>query len=95
MKDSMTQFLWILALIAVSFITSAADNEPPTPSAETIAPAEPAAAKNPKAEATDADAEPAPSAQNLRARDLGEAFRTFTPSEEISADNAVTFPVDI
>ncbi len=33
--------------------------------------------------------------ENLRVRDLGEAFRTFQPSEAISADNAVPFPVDI
>ena len=32
---------------------------------------------------------------NLKTRDLGEAFRNFRPSEEISADNAVPFPVDI
>lgn len=36
-----------------------------------------------------------PDADNLRNRDLGEAFRNFRPSEEISADNAVSFPVDI
>ncbi len=39
--------------------------------------------------------EPSPQADNLRNRDLGEAFRNFRPSEEISADNAVSFPVDI
>ena len=41
------------------------------------------------------EAEPAPEAGNLRARELGDAFRNFQPSEEISADNAVSFPVDI
>jgi len=39
--------------------------------------------------------EPAPQGGNLRARDIGDAFKNFQPSEEISADNAVTFPVDI
>ena len=39
--------------------------------------------------------EPQPQADNLKNRDLGAAFRTFRPSEEISADNAVPFPVDI
>ena len=39
--------------------------------------------------------EPGPQADNLRNRELGEAFRNFRPSEEISADNAVSFPVDI
>jgi hypothetical protein len=38
---------------------------------------------------------PAPQSGNLRARDIGDAFKNFQPSEEISADNAVTFPVDI
>ncbi len=50
-------------------------------------------------EATEAtaeeEAEPSPEAGNLRARELGDAFRNFQPSEEISADNAVSFPVDI
>lgn len=36
-----------------------------------------------------------PQADNLKNRDLGAAFRSFRPSEEISADNAVPFPVDI
>jgi hypothetical protein len=39
--------------------------------------------------------EPQPQAENLKNRDLGAAFRSFRPSEEISADNAVPFPVDI
>ena len=38
---------------------------------------------------------PTPQGDNLRARDIGDAFKNFQPSEEISADNAVTFPVDI
>ena len=36
-----------------------------------------------------------PQAENLKNRELGAAFRQFRPSEEISADNAVPFPVDI
>ncbi len=32
---------------------------------------------------------------DLKQPDLGEALRNFRPSEEISADNAVAFPVDI
>tara|TARA_E500000331_G_scaffold298311_2_gene298060 strand:- start:4609 stop:4893 length:285 start_codon:yes stop_codon:yes gene_type:complete len=39
--------------------------------------------------------EPAPEADRLKERDLGDAFRRFVPSEAISADNAVPFPVDI
>tara|TARA_B100001105_G_scaffold237804_1_gene214476 strand:+ start:350 stop:679 length:330 start_codon:yes stop_codon:yes gene_type:complete len=38
---------------------------------------------------------PVPQGGNLRTRDIGDAFKNFQPSEEISADNAVTFPVDI
>ena len=36
-----------------------------------------------------------PQAENLKNRNLGAAFRSFRPSEEISADNAVPYPVDI
>ena len=36
-----------------------------------------------------------PAAENLRNRQIGDAFRNFRPSEEITADNAVGFPVDI
>ena len=45
-----------------------------------------------------APGKPAPNKQNpgsLTAPKLDEAFKNFTPSEEISADNAVPFPVDI
>ena len=35
------------------------------------------------------------SAGTLRERKLSEAFEKFVPSETISADNAVPFPVDI
>ena len=44
---------------------------------------------------SDRPAKPTPQSGNLRARDIGDAFKNFQPSEEISADNAVTFPVDI
>ncbi len=36
-----------------------------------------------------------PEPNRPKERDLAEALRTFTPSEAISADNAVPFPVDI
>ena len=36
-----------------------------------------------------------PLAENLKSRNLGAAFKSFEPSEEISADNAVPYPVDI
>lgn len=41
------------------------------------------------------DTEKQPSPEQLRARKIGAAFKNFKPSEEISADNAVSFPVDI
>jgi len=37
----------------------------------------------------------APEPGNLRRKDISEAFEQFSPSEEISADNAVPFPTDI
>ena len=48
-----------------------------------------------KTETSASEETPAPQAGNLRNRELGDAFRNFQPSEEISADNAVSFPVDI
>ena len=36
-----------------------------------------------------------PASENLRNREIGDAFSNFRPSEEITADNAVGFPVDI
>ena len=38
---------------------------------------------------------PAPDAAQLKTRGLGAAFEKFNPSEAISADNAVPFPIDI
>ena len=38
---------------------------------------------------------PAPQAERLRSRSLGLGFEKFNPSEAISADNAVPFPIDI
>jgi hypothetical protein len=48
-----------------------------------------------KEQTSEHSSKPAPQGGNLRARDIGDAFKNFQPSEEISADNAVTFPVDI
>ena len=36
-----------------------------------------------------------PKNDNLQIRNIGDALKNFQPSEDISADNAVTFPVDI
>lgn len=67
---------------------------------QTSTPQEPSAAEegsdeNSSAETDEAAEQVVPSATRLKTRDLGEAFKNFQPSEEISADNAVTFPVDI
>lgn len=52
---------------------------------------EPAREEVSTTENADEKAEP----DKLRSRELGAAFKNFRPSEEISADNAVAFPVDI
>ena len=39
--------------------------------------------------------ESTPQAGDLTEKTLGESFRNFVPSELISSDNAVPFPVDI
>ena len=41
------------------------------------------------------DPTPSPEAASLRTRAIDDSFINFKPSEEISADNAVSFPVDI
>ena len=56
---------------------------------------EPAAADRTSGTPADAAAGSLPEASQLLQRALGDAFRNFKPSEEISADNAVSFPVDI
>ena len=43
----------------------------------------------------EAEEEEQPEIESFRIRDADNSFKKFTPSEEISADNAVTFPVDI
>jgi hypothetical protein len=53
---------------------------------------------NPEEAANDTQSEaqaPAPQAERLRSRSLGLGFEKFNPSEAISADNAVPFPIDI
>ena len=39
--------------------------------------------------------ESSPQAEELKETTLGDSFRNFVPSELISTDNAVPFPVDI
>lgn len=51
--------------------------------------------QNQKSDIKQASTTGSPQAENLKNRELGAAFRRFRPSEAISADNAVPFPVDI
>ena len=64
--------------------TKATTADPSPPSAQMEQP--PSDAKAPR---------PAPNAAQLKTRGLGAAFEKFNPSEAISADNAVPFPIDI
>jgi len=64
--------------------TPATTGNPLPPSAEM---------KQPQPDATTPP--PAPNAAQLKSRGLGAAFEKFNPSEVISADNAVPFPIDI
>ena len=57
----------------------------PSPSPENVEQPQPAAKAPP----------PAPNAAQLKTHGLGSAFEKFNPSEAISADNAVPFPIDI
>jgi hypothetical protein len=50
--------------------------------------------KSPSDQAIEPGAEIADSSE-LKKRALGDAFKIFRPSEAISADNAVPFPIDI
>ncbi len=85
-----------LLFLTLLIVTCPVIAEPATQEPVNQGNTEPSAA-NPEEKQADAtqQTEAAPQADNLRNRDLGDAFRNFQPSEEISADNAVTFPVDI
>ena len=86
-----THLLPVILLLAAEGSIGA---EVPDPKAGTEPQAESGTDNTPTPEPAPPQASP-PEANNLRERALGEAFRTFRPSEEISADNAVPFPVDI
>lgn len=79
--------LLLLMSIACIHVFAAEDQPPAEPETET-------AEQTEQSTSEDASTEVRPDT-DLRARTLGEAFKNFTPSEEISADNAVSFPVDI
>jgi hypothetical protein len=48
-----------------------------------------------KEQSSENSSKPAPQGGNLRARDIGDAFKNFQPSEKIDPNKAVAFPVDI
>ena len=78
-------------LIWTVYTTATAQENPEVP--ETSSETQPET--SPEAAQDETATRPEPEAENLRRGELSEAFRNFQPSEEISADNAVPFPVDI
>ena len=102
-KPSSRRALWLLLCTLLplsSLIVEAAQQG--TEQGPTATPA-PATASDPsppsaQMEQPQSDAKtppPAPNATQLKTRGLGAAFEKFNPSEAISADNAVPFPIDI
>ncbi len=84
--------------VAVFLLTAAFALTALAQTGETAPEAEPAAQSPEQNKLTSEDENELTEAQlesDLRSRALGDAFKNFTPSEEISADNAVSFPVDI
>lgn len=79
----------IFALLSPGVMSQESDQETTTSSKESSE----SANEDQQQSADDETGEP--DAGNLRQKKLGEAFKEFTPSEEISADNAVPFPTDI
>ena len=88
----------LTCLLALLFATSLQAQEETAVSSETkVAGTDPVTIDDSteKRETETEQNEPRPQGDNLKNRNLGAAFKTFRPSEEISADNAVPFPVDI
>lgn len=82
-----------ILLLALPVVAEQATQASPTP--ETEQGETPEQGEVPQQGEPDQASPDAPTGEQLRSRELGEAFRIFRPSEEISADNAVPFPVDI
>lgn len=102
-RSAMSELKVILAIVLalkVGLLTPAALSAAPepinqTPSLEKKAP-ERRALETPSSAATSAPVEPGPRAQeSLTDPNIGRALEAFKPSESISADNAVPFPVNI
>ena len=102
-RPSSRQALWLMLctlLSLPSLMVEAAEQRTEQGPTATPAPAtagEPsppsAQMEQPQSDAT--TPRPAPNAAQLKSRGLGAAFEKFNPSEAISADNAVPFPIDI
>lgn len=84
---------WLTLLLLISTIPATFAAEEPAENAETQT------ETKEKSDTASKDKkksfEPVPEADRLKQRELGDAFRRFVPSEAISSDNAVPFPVDI
>jgi hypothetical protein len=84
---------WLTLLLLISTIPATFAAEEPAENAETQTETKEksdTASKDKKKSSA-----PVPEADRLKQRELGDAFRRFVPSEAISSDNAVPFPVDI
>lgn len=86
---NMRHILLYLTLMMYSPIAPAQNPDEETNTAQESPATEEAAPES----SEDDQQEPEP--EKLRKKELGEAFKQFKPSEEISADNAVPFPIDI
>ena len=102
-KPSSGRALWLVLCTLLplsSLMVEAAEQVTTQGPTATPAPATAGAPSPPSAqmEQPQSDAKaprPAPNAAQLKTRGLGAAFEKFNPSEAISADNAVPFPIDI
>jgi|TARA_B110000240_G_C13333562_1_gene382357 hypothetical protein len=84
---------WLILLLLMSTTPAAFTAEEPADSEETQTEAK--EKSDTASEDKKQSSEPVPEADRLKQRELGDAFRRFVPSETISSDNAVPFPVDI
>lgn len=96
----LTAFLKIVLLLTVGFIASNSLGAEPDPVAQTNAPkvtaVAPSAQATTSSNAPSATPEAEPRAQkSLTDPNIGRALEAFQPSESISADNAVPFPINI
>ena len=93
MKRKSAFLMPTLAILFMASLTAAEDQSDPETASD-----KPDSVESVEIDGIEPDAasmELNPEGGTLRTRDIGDAFKNFKPSEEISADNAVTFPVDI